>query len=161
MEQRRGVELTKKQRTWVLDRDDNRCNFPTHYTEQTYDRCGRRRLFTQVHVHHIVPYSWASRRLGWEPEDINSPYNLISLCKDHHFGFVHGTDMRDIFQQYRDNNQAFQIMFERRRRLTDQGIPYWDTQWDDVFKQIAEGRTDRRILNHSEFPMRRIRRLTG
>jgi hypothetical protein len=29
-----------------------------------------------------------------------------------------------------------------------------------VFKQIAEGRTDRHILNHSEFPMRRIRRLT-
>lgn len=160
MEQRRGVELTKKQRNWVIERDDNRCNFPLHWTDDSYDRCGRRRLFNEVHVHHIVPYSWASRRLGWEAEEINNPYNLITLCKDHHFAYVHGTDMRDIFQQYRDNRQAYQIMFERRRRLTDQGIPYWDTQWDDVFKRIAEGRTDRHIINVSEFPMRRVRRLT-
>lgn len=158
--ERRGVELTKKQRTWILDRDDNRCNFPKHFTTDSYDRCGRRRLLTQVHVHHIVPYSWAARRLGWEPEQINNPYNLIALCKDHHFAYIHGTDMRDIFQQYRDNKQAYQMMFERRRLLTSEGVPYWDTQWDTLLKHIAEGRTNRFTAEHSEFPMRRFRRLT-
>jgi HNH endonuclease len=160
MEHRRGVELTDKQKNWVRDRDDNRCNFPTHWTDSSYDRCGRRRLFTEVHVHHIVPYSWAARRLLWTPEEINNPYNLITLCKNHHFAYVHGTDMRDIFQKYRDNKDAYREMFARRRKLTDEGIPYWDTQWDDIFKRIAEGRTDRYVASTAEFPMRRIRRLT-
>lgn len=157
--ERRGKELTEKQKTWVRDRDDNRCNFPVSHTESSYSRCGRRRLFTEVHIHHIVPYSWAARRLGWEPESINSPTNLITLCKEHHFAYVHGTDMRDIFERYRDNKQAYQIMFERRRQLTDQGIPYWDTQWDELFRLIAEGRTERYLAGGFEFPIPRRRRL--
>jgi HNH endonuclease len=160
VEQRRGVELTTKQRAWVRDRDDNRCNFPTSWTEHSYDRCGRRH-FVELHVHHITPYTWAARRLGWEPEQINSPYNLITLCKNHHFAFVHGTDMREIFQQYADDKEAFAKMFARRRLLTDQGMPYWDTQWDQIFNIIAEGRTDRYVAQVSEFPLRGRRRLAS
>jgi hypothetical protein len=158
MEQRRGIELTEKQKTWVRDRDDNKCNFPVLWTDTTYDRCGRRRLQYEVHVHHIVPYSWAANRLEWSPEEINHPSNLITLCKDHHFDYVHGTDMRDIYRRYRENPDTFQQMFAERRRLTEEGTPYWDPTWDHVFIAIAVGRTERR-LESADWPVRRIRRL--
>lgn len=157
--ERRGNELTDKQRIWVRDRDDNRCNFPVRWDTDTgvYSRCGRR-LFTELHVHHITPFSWAMRRLGWQAEDINHPTNLITLCKDCHFRKVHATDMLEIFQVYRDDKKAFEKMFERRRKLTENGTPYWDVRWDDVMKRIAESRTERFVAVR-EFPQKRLRRI--
>lgn len=157
--ERRGTELTDKQRRWIRDRDDNRCNFPLRWDTDTgvYSRCGRRYL-TELHVHHIVPYSWASRRLGWEPDQINRPTNLITLCKDCHFRKIHAVDMLEIFQVYRDDKKAFEKMFERRRKLTENGTPYWDIRWDEVMQRIANSRTE----GYAElvaFPERRIRRL--
>lgn len=152
------VELTEKQKDWVRSRDDRRCNFPISYdlSRGTYDRCGAR--WRQLHVHHIVPQLWAARRLGWVEQQINNPDNLITLCRDCHFRKIHGTDMNEVFAVYRDDKTAFAKMFERRRELVAQGIPYWETEWDEILLRIAHSRSERvAFFNPFPIPRRRLR----
>ena len=59
--------ITKDQRVWIRERDNFVCQM-----------CGRKVKYGEVH--HITPYSIATKVLEWSIPMANSPTNLILLC---------------------------------------------------------------------------------
>lgn len=135
-------QLTEKQKKWVLDRDEHRCQFYTYYSGRGLVRCPNTK---DLAVHHIKPFRWLSFRFQVV---IETPYNLITLCHHpHHLGRIH-PDMADALRQYHVDKNSISKVLEVRNKMVAQNIPYWVTTFDDILKFIAKMATDSYIKKH-------------
>jgi len=76
--------LTRKQRFWILERDDYQCQFII-LNENNPRKCGKT---TELCTHHITPVDWGYELLKEKPEEVNKAENIITLC-EMHFNMVH------------------------------------------------------------------------
>ena len=127
--------LSKNQRLWVLARDGHRCQFHSYYHGRGLVRCPNT---TNLHVHHIKPHRWLSTRFKVVVE---TPSNLLTLCKQHHFGQIH-PDMQEALRNYFKDKQSIPKVFAERNKLVAKQIPYWVQRWDDFFKWLANEATN-------------------
>lgn len=124
------VGFTQKQRRFFLDAFNNRCGFHTK-ANGVWLRCVNT---TELEVHHIVPRGWCKLNMR-KSFAVNGIRQGIPLCRYHHHQ-VH-PDMKPALKAYREGNkQAFEQMMERRKRLNEQGRPYWNTEWDLLFIRL-------------------------
>jgi hypothetical protein len=128
-------ELSKAQREFILERDGHRCQFHTYYKGRGLVRCPNT---SNLHVHHIKPHRYLAQVFKIV---IETPYNLITLCKDHHFGHIH-PDMREALRNYARDKDAISKVFLKRKDLISQNIPYWVQRWDDFLKWLAREATN-------------------
>lgn len=128
-------ELSSAQRLYILDRDGHMCQFHTFYTQKGLIRCGSKE---NLHVHHIKPHRFLAMQFRVV---IETPYNLITLCKTHHFGHIH-PDMKQALREYHQNPKAIEMVFEKRKALIQQNVPYWVTRYDDFLKWLAKESTN-------------------
>jgi hypothetical protein len=69
----------------------------------------------RLQIHHITPRSYASNCLHWIPEQINTPFNGITLCRVCHAQIHNGKhDLEKI---------------------------YWNQEFDDYLRNLAIERT--------------------
>lgn len=134
-----GMAYTEKQKRWIRERDKNMCQFPVSHKEDSYRPCGKTK---QLQIHHIIPQRWARDVLKMKPHEIDTAENGITLCENHHQGFVHGIDMPEAKSNYHIDKQSYEKAFAKRNGLVAIGIAYWNTKWDDLFKRIATRRTN-------------------
>lgn len=131
--------LSKKQRDWVVERDGGQCMFHSYFHKRGLVRCTNT---TDLHVHHIKPHRWLGAQFN---VIIETPYNLLTLCKTHHFNFIH-PDMKDALRRYHaekaKGNNAIARVFALRKAKVDDGIPYWVQRWDQFFKFLAKESTN-------------------
>lgn len=129
-----------------------------HYSEElgfyNYDPsdcegCGGRGC--TINVHHISPQRFSAVNLGWTPEQIDSPYNAISVFQCEHTGkmgngqlvdpttdFVLHPDNITALENYRQGiTTAYQDMFALRNALAEAGETYWNTDHDaEMLEQV-------------------------
>lgn len=126
-------QLSKKQREWILERDQHQCCFHTWFPSKGFVRCPNT---NQLEVHHIKPHRYLAQYFAVVVE---LPTNLITLCKTHHH-FVH-PDMKKALANYRSNGDSFKAVFAEREVLMASGIKYWNDHWDNFFKFWASEAT--------------------
>ena len=152
-------QFTKHQREWFLRRDTDpetglvRCQFQGFTQVQDWVQCpmdeeklgGKRNL----HAHHIVPQGWwehwfGREKLGEEAEDSNQPWNGILLCAPFHHNGERGIhpDYWQAKKDYKFNQESFREVAHRHHELIEQGIPYWNAQYDQILFEIAKNRTE-------------------
>lgn len=135
--------FTKKQREYILKRDEYRCQFHTY--DQTKGKWVRCSHTTHLEVHHILPRGFAYQHLPKDfiENELNGRGNLITLCASHHRGYnwdgdcVH-PDTRVALKHYREGDkEAFHKMTADRAKMNASGKPYWVTVWDWMFQRIV------------------------
>ena len=127
--------LSKDQRNFVLERDGYQCMFHSYYKGKGLVRCPNT---TNLHVHHIKPHRWLGRSFK---VIVETPYNLITLCKCHHFNHIH-PDMADALKQYHADKGSVEKVFVAREKLISRNIPYWVQRYDDFLKWLAKEATN-------------------
>jgi hypothetical protein len=138
--------LTKKQREWILRRDDNKCQFVELYLNPPAV-CHKSR---KLQVHHISPRGWSYEHLGWTAEQVNDPNNLITLCEVCHLHRIHPDYYYISRKMFFYTNQSYAIVDGWHKGLTKAGVPYWITIWDETLKRIAQFRTRQYQNEHKE-----------
>jgi hypothetical protein len=140
---------TPKQREWLLRRDNHECQFILLDVKEPRKCCQKKEL----HAHHIKPRHWAYERLGWTPEEVNSPENGIILCAMHHVGLVHYDYGVMAKYMYRYNDQSYRVIATWHTALLKQGVEYWWKMWDNTFKIIARTRTRDYLYSQKDLPL--------
>lgn len=150
-----GMAFSAKQRLFILDRDNHRCQARTVMMSH---RCNEE---DGLYAHHIKAQLYGAVAEGMEPEDLDVPENAITLC-----GVAHTDDHGDnpnaihndqyaVRVEYRNGNKnAYQEMQQRRRGLAEQGIPYWQTKFDRGFLAYARDATRKFVNKGNEYPQR-------
>lgn len=163
------MSLSERERRAILNRDGHKSRM-LHYSEErgwhTGGYCGDG--CDKLEVHHICP-DRVGKSEGKKPEQINSASNLVTLYKCEHAGvcperkvelrgkFVTPTidtpviheDTLWAFQNYEGKTQfngvkgltSFDIMIQLRDQSVDEGEVYWNDDWDDMLREIAETTT--------------------
>jgi hypothetical protein len=140
------VKMTKKQRDWVVRRDDGRCQ-KMRYAGDKWHQCENT---DNLQVHHIHP----SRAMEvWMPNlDPNTEDNLITLCKHHHVSKdgVHPDIAYAKSSWHKGDKDSFSNTFKERDLMLRRGKPYWNTLWDLLFVRRARKNTERYHKEHPE-----------
>lgn len=131
--------FTKAQRDWIDERDGGKCQAPfKHACNGTTP--GKR------HKHHIIPQRYAER-VGIDPDFSE---NGISICENAHVGNGHETgpvihpDMQQARQEYRQGNKkAYSEAMEGRDEMLEDGLVYWNDQYDRILHARAVKNTQR------------------
>lgn len=137
-----AIGFTEAQKRWFRERDGYRCQM--HWVENgRWVRCKN----TDVQIHHIIPRGWASMHypVGFP---VNGMNNGICICASCHVGKnigitnpPHVIHIDNIIAEnaYRKGDKnAYKKMFEQRLRLSEKGIPYWQTQFDMMLMRIVQ-----------------------
>lgn len=74
---------------------------------------------------------------------VNGSMNGITLCKYHHVGkcSVHPDTYEALLQYRKGDKQAYVKMMENRKRLNEEGTPYWNTNFDWMFNRLVRKKT--------------------
>lgn len=133
------LALTKRERDSILERDDNRCQFPLKHVCRG-----------DLQVHHVIPQRYAER-LGIPSSMYDQPENLITLCFNVHVGddpnCIH-PDIRAARSDYRRGDKnAFAEAFHVREELIRARQPYWNTANDRLLTTKAWIQTAKAIRN--------------
>lgn len=126
---RRRGGFTREQRTWIKNRDGNKCAL-----------CDSQE---SLEVHHLIPFRYSLTVLKTPIYLVNSPTNGITLCKVCHSGTnesIH-PDMAMAHRVYHSDKSAYSRVFADRDELCRERKPYWFSGHDDWFKEVALRRT--------------------
>ena len=147
---------TDQQRQWFLRRDIGDDGKPCC---QFIDLSGLRPVrccaVGRLEVHHITPFHWSKRVLKWSEERINSPQNGIVLCWHCHQELIHPDYGFTAKKMYRYNDQSYKVIAERHAQMAKAGIPYWNSEFDDLLRMIAKARTREYLRRHPDDPFPR------
>ena len=121
--------LTRQQRLWIHMRDEWRCRF---------NGC---RCIERLEIHHIVPSFWAKYTLGWTDEEINSPFNTITLCHFDHYIMIHSMPKIE-----------FDTVVQNQRKKFLDERPLWNTNFDDILLATAARRTEHYLEMYPDNP---------
>lgn len=157
--------IKESQRQAILERDGYQSQM-RHYSEEqgwfTFTPEG-----VKLNIHHIIPTRYAQEVLGWQPEQINDPRNLITLTQEEHIGrrshepgcvdptidFVVHPDIIGAFEHYGGDRQSFQSVFDQRDIMCQQGQIYWNTDHDVELTQTAELNTLMAAMQGWKYPL--------
>lgn len=154
-----AIGFTLPQKKWILERDGFRCQM-RWVQNGKWVRCNNR---FGLQVHHRVPRGWASAHY---PSDygINDCSNGITICSCHHIGegvdnenaphVIHRDNIHAKREYRKGNKRAYDEMIENRKNLTRRGIPYWNTEYDEMFARII-ARENERFLKKKPYPKHR------
>jgi hypothetical protein len=120
--------LTKKQRLWIHIRDGWRCRF---------NGCDSSAM---LEIHHIVPSFHAKWVLGWTDQQINSPFNTITLCHPNHF-MIHSVPKLE----------CDAVVQRLRKNFLHQRL-YWNTSFDDELSARAIELTELYLAKNPDNP---------
>ena len=153
------VGFTANQRQWFLERDGNRCMF--HYFDLKTLRWKRCDQTTDLQVHHIIPRGWAKHHMPPNFQ-LNGSMNGITLCKCHHVGSdsVHPDTYQANVSYRKGNKKAYEVMMTNRKKMNQQGIPYWNTRWDWMFNRLVRKAT-LKFIRKNPYPANGNRGNTG
>jgi hypothetical protein len=134
--------FTRKQRDAIVERDDNKCQFPEHHKHKG-----------GLQVHHIIPQRY-SEQLGIDPD---FPENGLTLCEDSHHK-VH-PDIKRAKQTYhqkkRVGESSFNEVFQERQEKIKNKEIYWDDSWDRKMSTTAVRNTQKKSKLGWLFPKKR------
>ncbi len=149
--------LNRKQRQWILDRDDRQCQMPQYDEERGWHNCGST---DRLEVHHITPSRWGKAQ-GMTEEELDSPRNLITLCFHHHQEVIH-PDMKRARDDYGRQKRrgikkpdSFERAFKKRDEAVRRRDHYWNDLADDALREVAEERTDNYVIKGHKYPRKR------
>ena len=118
------LALSRKQRKWILDRDDHQCQMPQYNERDGWHNCGST---DRLQVHHILPQRWGKAH-GKTEEELDSPRNLITLCNYHHQEVIH-PDVKRAKKDYAKQKKrgvkkpnSFLKIFEERKKKIKQRV---------------------------------------
>ena len=107
---------------------------------------------SQLHAHHIVPQgAWEGWfQFGEETETPHQPWNGIMLCARYHHNGSHGIhpDCARAREIYRFNQNSFEEVAHEHHKLIEEGIPYWNSEYDNLLYEIARDRTEEYLASH-------------
>lgn len=130
--------FTRKQREWIRDeRDGGTCQFPEEH------RCKGR-----LEVHHISPQGYL-KRAGVAPEDIDNPYNAITVCQEAHHKIHPDIAVARKMGYTRD---LFRKRFTLEGSIKKANGVYWNNAWDGRMRLIARDRTEELFHDGNLFP---------
>lgn len=162
--------FTRRQKEWfkrVYEVDGRTaCHFPIYSEDRGWHICG---CNEKLECHHIEPQGYSKRVENKDPDFM---YNGIYLCREHHVAEGHQGDLnwRDepVMAVHPDtewarrnylkrNKRSYNIVYEGRRDRTDQGLPYWNVEWDEILKEIAIHKISQYILENPDdkFPSKK------
>ncbi|HAR38981.1 MAG TPA: hypothetical protein DCS09_10650 [Porphyromonadaceae bacterium] len=111
---------------------------------------------SQLHAHHIIPQgAWEGwLRFGEETETPHQPWNGIMLCALYHHNGPRGIhpDYARAREIYKFNQNSFNEVAHEHHKLIEEGIPYWNTEYDNLLYDIARDRTEDYLFVHPNDP---------
>ncbi len=108
---------------------------------------------SEIQVCHIMPRGFASFVLGWDEREVNSPFNLVPMCRQHGLGrglpdldyenmvvAALYPDMEAARRDYagRRAPNPYRRALAARAEMIRRGEPYWNTDWDEALVRKAE-----------------------
>ncbi len=141
-----AMALSKRQRDWVLRRDNKKCQIPGFHGIT----CDPKHL----EVDHIIPQRWAKEVYGMTEQEIDTPINTLTTCRNHHRGHPQSKhpDSHQAWWNYRENTNGFNDIFVDREQQCDMKNPYWDESFDPIESEIALKNTIAYQRKHPEDP---------
>jgi hypothetical protein len=93
---------------------------------------------------------------------VNGCRNGITLCRYHHVGkgSIHQDTYEALVAYQGGDEEAFEEMMANRKALNEQGIPYWNTQWDWMFNRLVQ-KNNLAFLRSNPYPANGNRGNTG
>ncbi len=141
-----GLAYTAKQKTFIKERDGNKCVFPAPH------KCNGSEAIPieerKLQVHHIIPQRY-SEQVGIENPD--TLLNGITLCKNAHVGpkGIHP----DIATAH--TREQFSQVFENRAKLLKDKKIYWVDKWDRLLHVVAMKNSQKFEKEGHIFPKKR------
>lgn len=133
--------FTRKERNAIVERDGERCNFPSEHDCNGEDK---------LQVHHILPQRFLEK-LGVEPD---FPENGLTVCENAHLNLIH-EDIGRAKREYSQNQNVYnEVFIERDKKLKNREI-YWNDDWDRKLMVTALRNTQRAEKKGWKFPGRR------
>ena len=150
---------TKKQREWIVRAWDrvfkapagqHVCGFPVIRNEKFY----LHGFVDEVQVYHLIPRGFASFNLGWHGNQVNSPFNLVPMCRQHGLARKISGNIdpnKDVVPAlYPDIEQAritydgnshpnsYDAVMAMRADKMRRHEPYWNTDFDQALARKAK-----------------------
>lgn len=141
--------FTRLQRDAIKNRDEHHCQFPSKHN------CNQGPDGKFLVVHHLLPQRY-SQKFDIDPD---FPENGLSICSNAH-DLIH-PDMVAARENFSEDKEVFDEVFEARRRMLDENKIYWVTTWDRAMYAIALRNTQKARLNGFEWPEKNHRRNGG
>lgn len=125
--------LTSKERSSIIDRDDNRCQFPA-----CPKKGGQNKLNCtpdKLNVHHILPQRFCDK-YGIDPDFAE---NLITICQGCHIGSPDGVhpDAYQARTDFHEDPESFKKMADARNERLRNRTPCWNTEYDRAMSTVA------------------------
>lgn len=129
------VGFTQKQREWIKERDGNTCQLCGHAIHKGI-ACDP----THLEVDHVIPKRFASDELGMDEEEINSPLNALTICRNIHRGHPKSKhpDAHKAWWDYSQGDKdAFAKVFAKRDEQVEENEGYHNEEFDAPESEIA------------------------
>ncbi len=156
--------FTTKQKRWIKNAyntvmGEYFCVFPLYSEENGWTQCKNTQ---ELQIHHITPQGYSKRILS---EDPDRPDNACPLCVMHHNGtgytgsLDHHNDLVPILHPdmewarrnyHKYNKESYQLVFKGRKERTNKGEIYWNPDWDNALREIAERVFFEYVILHPE-----------
>lgn len=153
------VELTKSQKAWLSRAWTHYFGFipngiPIYNEQEGFAH----RPGIHIHWHHIVPIGEATRIDGKDHNFYNNPRNLAPICEINHTvrhaqeeDFIIHTDTHDAMIGYHESGRSsFEHMSEERKRKTELGMGYHNTDYDQYLLDLADIVVSRYEIDYPE-----------
>lgn len=140
--------FTLGQRRYIRERDGNTCQLCGHPLHEGI-ACDT----THLEVDHIIPQRFARDDLGMSEEEINSPLNGLTICRNIHRGHPDSKhpDAHKAWWDYSNGvKDAFQKVFKKRDEEVEDGENYWNGEFDAPESEIAVQNTVVYQRNHPD-----------
>ena len=157
--ERADFAFTSKQRQWYLRVYTNpdtglvQCGFHRYNEERGWYRCEVTGA-ENIEIHHIQPSGWTQEQEPYnDPNRLSVENNLgIALCsKLHHDTTLH-PDIRKAYREYHNNPDSFKEAIRKHKELAKEGIVFWNDEWDEALKIIAQESVIRYVMEHPDDP---------
>lgn len=156
-----GMAYSVAQRDWFKRVFHNKCQASSIGMKH---KCGQ-----DIQIHHIEPQAWSYEHLGKTVDEVDRVDNGIPLCGDSHVG-TRGTpdcvhpDQLTTLQEFREGDkQAFNKLQDRRLRMAESGVIYWNDQWDENMKRRVRDQIAKYVAKNpmDQFPKKNHRNGNG
>lgn len=133
--------FTPRQRAWYSRVYHGVCHFPKFTDDGQIYPCGSGE---HLEVHHIVPDGWTRAQTPWI--DPNETLGIV-LCRAHHNGVLH-PDIQEAIDNYKYDQDSFAKAIAKHREAASRGEVFWNDEWDEMLRAIAEGAIARYMTEH-------------
>lgn len=135
--------FTPRQRAWYARVYHGVCHFPKFTDDGQIYPCGSDE---NMELHHILVSAWILAQQPWQ--DPNETLGIY-LCRPHHNGVLH-PDIQEARDNYKYDQDSFSKAIAKHREAAARGEVFWNDEWDEMLRAIAEGAIERYMTEHPE-----------